>query len=272
MPELPEVQTVVDGIRPYLEGKVLAAIKLKVKKLRYEIPRSIKKDSLTQQITKVIRKAKYILIYLVNGKIIVIHLGMTGKLLLDPPEITKHDHVIFEFLDGSSMAFNDVRKFGMLDLIDEEHMDDYKYFAKLGLEPLDKEFSNQAFIELVKNRSKSIKSVIMDANLLVGVGNIYANEALFKSGIHPEAIAQDIDKTKIKLLRKNIITTLKEAIKAGGSTLKDFAKQDGSSGYFQHNFQVYGRAGEPCFKCKTKIERIRQNGRSSFLCPSCQAC
>lgn len=285
MPELPEVETVAQGIKPHLENQVIANIKVLSPKLRYLIPKTIKKDCLGAKIKKIQRKAKYILLFLDNENIIVIHLGMTGRLLVKKEKekisleslfknqvknLSKHDHVIFQLKNGTSLVFNDVRKFGMLDVIDERHMDNYKFFKKLGLEPLEKEFSLEAFRNILSNRNKSIKSTIMDANLIVGVGNIYANEALFNCGVHPERTAKDLNDEEMKNLRKEIIKVLKAAIKAGGSTLKDFANEKGQSGYFQFNFKVYGRDGEPCLKCKNTIERIKQNGRSSFLCSSCQ--
>jgi formamidopyrimidine-DNA glycosylase len=158
----------------------------------------------------------------------------------------------------------------MIDLIDKTQIESYKFFKNLGLEPLDKAFSFKAFEEIISKRNKSIKSTIMDANLIVGVGNIYANEALFQSRIHPERLATDLNKIEIEKLRKEIIKVLNAAIEAGGSTLKDYANEKGESGYFQFNFKVYGRNGQPCTKCKTIIERIKQNGRSSFFCPECQ--
>lgn len=289
MPELPEVETVTNGIKPYLEGQVIADLKILSPKLRYIIPKNIRKDSINSKIILVKRKAKYIQFFLDNGNLIIIHLGMTGRLLVkakSPKEkdlklasifksqiknLNKHDHMIIQLKNGSSLIFNDVRKFGMVDLIDQNHAAGYKFFKKLGLEPLDKEFSLQAFENIIYKRNKSIKSTIMDSNIIVGVGNIYANEALFNSGIHPERIANTLTNEEIKKLRLDIIKVLKDAIKAGGSTLKDFANEKGQSGYFQFNFKVYGRTGEPCLKCKTPIERIKQNGRSSFLCPQCQS-
>lgn len=271
MPELPEVETVTNGIRPYLEGQTISDLKILSPKLRYIIPKHLKRDSLNSKIASVKRKAKYILISLSNGNLIIIHLGMTGKLLIDPAEASKHDHLIIQLKNGTNLRYNDVRKFGMIDLIHKSELDNYKFFKKLGLEPLEKEFNLSAFKEILRRRNKSIKSTIMDANIIVGVGNIYANEALFNSKIHPERIASSLREDEVKTLRLEIIKVLKTAIKAGGSTLKDFANEKGQSGYFQFDFKVYGKAGEPCIKCKSHIERIKQNGRSSFLCPQCQS-
>ncbi len=289
MPELPEVETIARGIKPYLENQVISNIKILSPKLRYTLPTQLKKDTLNTKILLVKRKAKYIQIFLDNQNLVIIHLGMTGRLLIQVQDtkdkgipldqifqnqvktLSKHDNLIFQLKNGTSLIFNDVRKFGMIDLISESQIDNYKFFKKLGLEPLEKEFSLKAFKEIISKRNKSIKSVIMDANLIVGIGNIYANEALFNSGIHPERISSNLNNQEIKSLRLEIIKILKAAIKAGGSTLKDFANEKGQSGYFQFSFKVYGRSGEPCVVCKTHIERIKQNGRSSFLCPQCQS-
>lgn len=288
MPELPEVETISRGIKAHLENQTISNLKILNPKLRYLIPKNIKQDCLKSKILNVKRKAKYILIELDNQNIIVIHLGMTGRLLittkntqkknLSTEEIFRHqlkhlnkyDHAIFQLENGTSLIYNDVRKFGMIDLIDKSQMESYKFFKNLGLEPLDKAFSFKAFEEIISKRNKSIKSTIMDANLIVGVGNIYANEALFKAKIHPERLASNLTQSEIKELRLEIIKVLNAAIEAGGSTLKDYANEKGESGYFQFNFKVYGRNGQPCTKCKTIIERIKQNGRSSFFCPECQ--
>ncbi len=287
MPELPEVETVVRGVKPLLEKHKIIDLKLLSTKLRYLIPKNLRKQILNSKIEKVQRKAKYILFFLDNQKIIVIHLGMTGRLLYKKKDqkeknletifknrikkLSKHDHIIFFLENGASLIFNDVRKFGMLDLIKAEEINDYKFFQKLGLEPLEKDFSKKTFEELLSKRNKSIKSTIMDASLIVGIGNIYANEALFRSAIHPERIASDLKPKEAMKLRQEIIKVLKEAIKAGGSTLKDFANEKGESGYFQFDFLVYGRDEQGCKKCKSTIERIKQNGRSSFFCPQCQS-
>jgi formamidopyrimidine-DNA glycosylase len=194
----------------------------------------------------------------------------------------KHDHVILK-LNGTAhenaeigvrqqclLVFNDARRFGIFTLTDLENLSQHKLFRKLGLEPLAREFTVAKLKALFKNRNKNIKNTLMDASLIVGIGNIYASEALFRSGIHPERTASSLTDKDIKKLHEQIIITLEDAIRAGGSTLKDFSKANGESGYFQYQFKVYGREDLPCFTCKTLIKRIVQGGRSSFFCSKCQ--
>lgn len=274
MPELPEVETVCRGIKPLLENQSIKKILCRVTKLRYLLPKNLNKKIANCKILKVQRKAKYIQIFLDNETQLIIHLGMTGKLLIKKnftnKRIDKHDHVIVELKNSQALVFNDVRKFGMLDLIDNSQEQNYKFFKDLGLEPLEKEFNFDNFKKIISHRNKSIKSTIMDSKLIVGVGNIYANESLFNAGIHPERISSDLKEHELELLRKEIIKILKKAIKKGGSTLNDFRNEENQKGYFQFDFRVYARDGLACKICKTEIQRIKQNGRSSFVCSTCQ--
>lgn len=281
MPELPEVETVCRGLAPHVEGQMITEAKLFSPKIRFEVPKNIAKILKAKRIEKVIRKAKYILLELDSEDILVVHLGMTGRFTIDnenTEEIfknkikhkAKHDHLMIELENGSTLTFNDARRFGVLDLTTKEDISSFKLFSKLGLEPLSKEFNPESLYTITKRRTKNIKAVIMDSSLIVGVGNIYASESLFKAGIHPEKEASKISKKKITLLYKAIVETLERAIEAGGSTLKDYANADGNAGYFQHEFLVYDQDGQPCTKCKTKIERIKQNGRSTYYCSKCQ--
>jgi formamidopyrimidine-DNA glycosylase len=274
MPELPEVETVCRGIKPLLENQSIKKILCRVTKLRYLLPKNLNKKIANCKILKVQRKAKYIQIFLDNETQLIIHLGMTGKLLIKKnftnKRIDKHDHVIVELKNSQALVFNDVRKFGMLDLIDNSQEQNYKFFKDLGLEPLEKEFNFDNFKKIISHRNKSIKSTIMDSKLIVGVGNIYANESLFNAGIHPERISSDLKDHELELLRKEIIKILKKAIKKGGSTLNDFRNEENQKGYFQFDFRVYTRDGLACKICKTEIQRIKQNGRSSFVCSTCQ--
>lgn len=274
MPELPEVETVCRGIKPLLENQSIKKILCRVTKLRYLLPKNLNKKIANCKILKVQRKAKYIQIFLDNETQLIIHLGMTGKLLIKKnftnKRIDKHDHVIIELKNSQALVFNDVRKFGMLDLIDNSQEQNYKFFKDLGLEPLEKEFNFDNFKKIISHRNKSIKSTIMDSKLIVGVGNIYANESLFNAGIHPERISSDLKDYELELLRKEIIKILKKAIKKGGSTLNDFRNEENQKGYFQFDFRVYARDGLACKICKTEIQRIKQNGRSSFVCSTCQ--
>ena len=217
---------------------------------------------------------------------------MSGRLTIQDEvyERKKHDHVILKLnglLSGTVaerassrlrktndhsllLVFNDARRFGVITLTDLENLSQHKLFRKLGLEPLSSEFTVAKLKALFKNRNKNIKNTLMDASLIVGIGNIYASEALFRSGIHPERTASSLSDKDVKKSHEQIIITLEDAIRAGGSTLKDFSKANGESGYFQYQFKAYGREGLPCFICKTLIQRIVQGGRSSFFCSKCQ--
>ncbi len=281
MPELPEVETVCCGIRPHLEAASIVASKVLNPKLRIGIPVNFSKLINGKQILQVKRKAKYILIHLEDDLVIIIHLGMSGRLTVsdDKAELNyyhkqklykKHDHVLIELSNGKLLVYNDTRKFGIVTVLNKKQFSEFKFFQKLGIEPLSKEFNAKALYEIFKARNKSVKSVIMDASIVVGVGNIYACESLFSAGISPLRMANKVTKQEAAKLYKTIVDTLERAIEAGGSTISDYAKADGEAGYFQHNFLVYDREEQPCKKCKTKILRIRQNGRSSYYCEKCQ--
>jgi formamidopyrimidine-DNA glycosylase len=276
MPELPEVETVCRGLSGNILGLNVSSVEVYAEKLRDFVPVDLNKKILNHTITKIERKAKYILIHLAananfQSQVLIIHLGMSGRLTIQDEayERKKHDHVILK-LNSLLLVFNDARRFGVLTLTDLENLSQHKLFRKLGLEPLSKEFTVAKLKVLFKNRNKNIKNTLMDASLIVGIGNIYASEALFRSGIHPERTASSLTDKDIKKLHEQIIITLEDAIRAGGSTLKDFSKANGESGYFQYQFKVYGREGLPCFICKTLIQRIIQGGRSSFFCSKCQ--
>jgi formamidopyrimidine-DNA glycosylase len=287
MPELPEVETVCRGLSENILGLNVSSVEVYAEKLRDFIPADLNKKILNHTITKIERKAKYILLYLTpsmklqfnegenvlgqQSQVLIIHLGMSGRLTIQEEvyERKKHDHVILK-LNSLLLVFNDARRFGVITLTDLENLSQHKLFRKLGLEPLAREFTVAKLKALFKNRSKNIKNTLMDASLIVGIGNIYASEALFRSGIHPERTASSLTDKDIKKLYEQIIITLEDAIRAGGSTLKDFSKANGESGYFQYQFKVYGREGLPCFTCKTLIQRIVQGGRSSFFCSKCQ--
>jgi len=276
MPELPEVETVCRGLSENILGLNVSSVEVYAEKLRDLIPADLNKKILNHTITKIERKAKYILIHLAananfQSQVLIIHLGMSGRLTIQDEvyERKKHDHVILK-LNGLLLVFNDARRFGVITLTDLENLSQHKLFRKLGLEPLSSEFTVAKLKALFKNRNKNIKNTLMDASLIVGIGNIYASEALFRSGIHPERTASSLTDKDIKKLHEQIIITLEDAIRAGGSTLKDFSKANGESGYFQYQFKVYGREGLPCSTCKTRIWRIVQGGRSSFFCSKCQ--
>lgn len=273
MPELPEVETVCAGIKPKIEGQLISAAKCNRKDLRIPIPKNFAGKIKNRTVKKVTRRSKYICLHLDDGQVIVLHLGMSGRLFVydEKPELTqKHDHVLIDFANGAHMVFNDARRFGLVTLTDQDTMQDFKLFKNLGVEPLTKDFSVEYLQTVFANKTKNIKAVLMDASLVVGIGNIYASEILFESGIHPEKSAKDLGKEQIKKIYLATRDVLKRAIKAGGSTIRDYSSSDGNFGYFQHQFKVYGQDGNECSSCDDTITKLVQQGRSSFYCPSCQ--
>lgn len=272
MPELPEVETVCQGLQQTIAGKRIERVTLFRKDIRIPFPRGFASALEGQKIKQIRRRAKYILVDLANGKTVAAHLGMSGKMLVVPQKSYQkqvHDHVWWEMSGGLRMVFNDPRRFGLMTLVDTETLEQHELFQHLGPEPLSKDFTPAYLAQKLAARTGPIKTVIMDQELVVGVGNIYACEALFRSHIHPQTPAKKAAK-KSEVLVRHIRDVLNEAITSGGSTLRDYVRSSGDSGYFQHNFQVYGREKKPCFACKTAIKRIVQAGRSTFFCPECQ--
>jgi len=272
MPELPEVETVCRGIRPAIIDQTIIEAKLFTKKLRFPLPAKLEQKLKGRKILDVRRKAKYILLDLDDDLILVFHLGMTGRLTVSnkqKPKL-KHDHLYILLNKKLLITFNDTRKFGLIDLIEKANLDQHKLFSKLGWEPFSDEFNAENFYNSIKKRKKSIKVTIMDAGIIVGVGNIYASEALFLAGIDPERLANTLTKKEAEKLRVAIVETLARAIAAGGSSLKDYVNAAGDSGYFQHQFLVYDRADQPCKTCSKPIIRLKQAGRSTYKCSKCQ--
>jgi formamidopyrimidine-DNA glycosylase len=263
MPELPEVQTVVSELQTSLVGQVVSDVVTLRDKIRYDIPDL--SVLVGRKVTSVERRAKYIIIKITGNAPLIMHLGMSGKIIIGAPqERIKHDHVVFEFGNRTEMVFNDARRFGFV------IFDDGEKLAHLGVEPLAPEFDAVYLQTKLANKKQPIKTAIMDQALVVGVGNIYAAEALFRSKILPSRAAGALTKAEYKKLVQNIKNVLAEAIESGGSTLRDYVRSSGDLGYFQHSHQVYGRAGEACTDCQTTIESTRLGGRSSFFCPKCQ--
>lgn len=273
MPELPEVETVRRGLAPCMEGRRITSVEVRRRDLRVPIPRDFEKWLEGQKITHLTRRAKYLLAHLEDGTVLVVHLGMSGKLLYSAAysnDRATHDHVILRFDDGGEVVFNDARRFGLMALVRDEGLETHKLFAGLGPEPLEREFFGAYLKSRCDEKSVAIKLLIMDQRVVVGVGNIYASEALFRAGIHPAKAAGKLTKPQCDALATAIKEVLKAAIVAGGSTLRDFVRSSGDAGYFQHQFQVYGREKEPCTACRSPIKRITQGGRSTFFCPKCQ--
>ena len=273
MPELPEVETVCRGLQENIIGKKIVKSWLSEKNLRFPYPENFINKLKNRYIVQISRRARYILIHMDNQEILLIHLGMTGKLNFyknyDNHKI-KHDHIIIIFSDNSALIYNDVRRFGFADILHISEQADHKMLKDLALEPLSEDFNVQYLQKKLAGKKMNIKNIMMDNKIVVGVGNIYINESLFLSRISPKKSANEVKKEELDMLIKNIKNILQKAINKGGSTLRDYQNLDGDVGNFQFDFRVYGREDKNCVDCKTKIQRIRQNGRSSFFCPSCQ--
>ncbi len=275
MPELPEVETVRSGLEPLLSGRQIRSVICHRSSLRYPLPDLSLLTDLT--VKGVRRRSKYLLFDFdgfnsLLAQTLVWHLGMTGQFHVLPQQakIGAHEHVCFNLNDGQSLRYRDARRFGYAGLSQTEELEEHAWFTVLGPEPLTDDFNLAHLAEACAGRKAPIKNVIMDASIVVGVGNIYASESLFRAGIHPTRAAGKISARRLALLVNVIRQVLSEAIAAGGSTISDFVHADGKPGYFAHSFQVYGRQGEGCLHCSKAIKRIIQAGRSSFYCSGCQ--
>jgi formamidopyrimidine-DNA glycosylase len=272
MPELPEVETVRRGLDHALSGAVIERVELRREDLRSAFPKHFAKALTGRTIHSVERRAKYLLFRLDSGDVMIGHLGMSGRFLINltkPKKFSKHDHLVIKLEDERYLIFNDARRFGLMTITSAKGMEKHPLFAHLGPEPLSKEFSDSYLKRKLEARQSAIKPSLMDQHLVVGIGNIYASEALFRAGISPKRPAADAS-GQASALRGAIQEVLEAAIESGGSSLRDFMNVGGESGYFQHTFYVYGREGKPCLVCSTPIKRIHQSGRSTFFCPKCQ--
>ena len=282
MPELPEVETVRRGLMPTMGGVVIAQADVNRPDLRWPFPPDMAARLTGKRVERLRRRSKYILADLDSGETLLIHLGMSGRMLVsgdplgkfvhDHPAPEKHDHVVFHMANGARVTFNDPRRFGAMDLMETANCDAHKLLAVLGPEPLGNDFHEDHLIQAIAHKNSPIKSVLLDQRIVSGLGNIYVCEALFRANIHPARKAGKISKQRIKSLVPIIRDVLSEAIEAGGSSLRDFRQADGELGYFQHSFDVYGRENQPCRTpdCPSVIQRIVQSGRSSFYCAQCQ--
>jgi formamidopyrimidine-DNA glycosylase len=282
MPELPEVETVMRGIEPAMTGYKIDQLILNRPDLRWPFPGGMAERVSGTKVLGLRRRSKYILADLDSNETLLIHLGMSGRILVsgdplgnfvhDHPPIEKHDHVIFSMENGARITFNDPRRFGAMDLLDTNLGDAHPFLRNIGPEPFGNEFHENYLVNILKKKNSPIKSVLLDQRIVAGLGNIYVCEVLFRAGISPKKLASTISAKRTAPMVAIIRDVLGEAIQAGGSTLKDFRHSDGELGYFQHTFKVYGREGEACTNtdCGAKIKRIVQSGRSSFYCPKCQ--
>jgi formamidopyrimidine-DNA glycosylase len=273
MPELPEVETVVAGIRPHLVGTCITEVVLRRADIRLPIPTDLPQRVAGQRVLAVSRRAKYVQVALANGYTLLVHLGMSGRLTLLPQDgftPRTHDHVLWRLEDGMQLVFHDPRRFGVVTGMDAWEVASHPLIRHLGPEPLGEAWDGKALHQALQGRRVAIKQAIMDARLVVGVGNIYASETLFRARILPDRPVQSLSTAECHALVATTQQVLREAIASGGSTLRDYVRSSGDPGYFQHKFQVYGREGEGCVVCDSPVQRLVQGGRSSFFCASCQ--
>lgn len=270
MPELPEVEVTRLGMMPLL-GKKVSEVTIRHATLRWPIPQHLNHSLPNQSLRAIKRRAKYILCEFDTG-ILLLHLGMSGRIcLLDrfyPPE--KHDHFDVQFVDGTVLRLRDPRRFGAVLWLTPQESTQHSLLNTLGPEPLTPDFHAQYLLQLLRNKSQAIKNAIMDSHLVVGVGNIYASESLFRAKIHPETPAKALDLAMCERLVAEIKATLQAALNAGGSSLRNFFGADGNPGYFQQSYYVYARTNQPCKACHALIQCIRLGQRSTFYCPNCQ--
>lgn len=270
MPELPEVETTKEGIRGHLEGQTIVGITVRNSKLRMPVPAQIHELCTTKTIEHITRRAKYILIHLSEGYLLI-HLGMSGHLRVVPSSLAaeKHDHVDLRLSNHYTLRYRDPRRFGLFYYL-EENPYQHSLLAHLGPEPLLEDFHAEYLYQKAKTKNQPIKALIMSNEIVVGVGNIYATESLFLAGIHPGTRAKMLSFSQYEALVTHIKNTLQLAIESGGTTLRDFYSFDGSPGYFSIALQMYGRKAQPCLRCKQTIESIAIAGRQSTFCPNCQ--
>jgi formamidopyrimidine-DNA glycosylase len=270
MPELPEVETTRKGVEPHVVGQCVTAVVVRQPKLRWPVPAELPGRLVGQRIEAVERRAKYLLFRLASGTL-MIHLGMSGSLRIvaSGAELGAHDHADFQLANGNVLRYTDPRRFGAILWLQGEAFE-HELLKNLGPEPLSETFGGEHLHSLAGQRKVPVKSFLMDGHVVVGVGNIYANEALFRAGIHPKRAAGRISLSRYQRLEKEIKETLAEAIASGGTTLKDFVGGDGKPGYFKQSLQVYGRGGLPCVICGEKLKEIRLGQRSTVFCSRCQ--
>jgi formamidopyrimidine-DNA glycosylase len=274
MPELPEVETVCRGLAPHLEGRVLARVVQRRPDLRFPFPPKFCERLTGRRVAAVRRRAKYILVHLDDGTVLIAHLGMSGRMMItrEATEPAAHDHVILETDDGTTVTFNDARRFGLMDLTTEAALAEHPLLRSLGPEPLGNAFSGPVLAERLAGRLSPIKAALLDQTVVAGLGNIYVSEALFDARLSPKRIAATVSGARAERLAAAVRDVLTRAIAAGGSSLKDYRQASGELGYFQHQFSVYDREGQPCPGCTCDVaktggvRRIVQSGRSTFYC------
>ncbi|MGO8915433.1 MAG: bifunctional DNA-formamidopyrimidine glycosylase/DNA-(apurinic or apyrimidinic site) lyase [Stellaceae bacterium] len=272
MPELPEVETVRRGLALRLEGRRVARLTLNRADLRLPMPTDLRERVEGRRVMRLGRRAKYILVHLDDGGVVIAHLGMSGRLVLSAPgshaPADPHDHVVFTLEDGTELRFNDARRFGLLDYVSAAGLERHKFFAHLGPEPLGNAFNGPALAARLEGKATPIKAALLDQRVVAGLGNIYVSESLFQAGLSPKRLAGTVTGERAERLALAIRDVLERAIAAGGSSLRDYVQASGEPGYFQHHWAVYGKEGERCpgCDCRHGIKRIVQAGRSTFYC------
>ena len=275
MPELPEVETVRSGLERAMVGRRINQVVVHRSDLRRPLPENFS-DMLTgREVTHVARRAKYLLIHLDSGNVVLAHLGMSGRMVIEQgTEVEvpdrKHEHIAFSVGNGTVVRFSDPRRFGLMDLTPKEKLFNHPLLKFMGPEPLDAEFNTSTLMNSLKGRKTPIKSALLDQRVVAGLGNIYVCESLFIAGVSPRRVTQNINTLRAERLVFATKEILRAAIHAGGSTLRDHVTPTGEMGYFQYNFKVYGREGESCATCMKPVKRIVQAGRSTFFCATCQ--
>lgn len=282
MPELPEVETVRRGLAPAMEGDVVARAEVNRPDLRWPLPERLAERLTGRRVLRLGRRSKYLLVDLDGGETLIVHLGMSGRLVVsgdplgvfhrDHPPAGRHDHVVLHMARGARVTFNDARRFGAMDLTPTAQVESHRLLGHLGPEPLGNAFSESHLQARLKGRMTPVKAALLDQRVVAGLGNIYVCEALHRAGIDPRRKAGRIGPARVAGLVPVIREVLREAIEAGGSSLRDYRRASGDLGYFQHAFRVYDREGAPCPRpgCSGTVRRIVQSGRSTFHCPRCQ--
>jgi formamidopyrimidine-DNA glycosylase len=281
LPELPEVETIRQGLEPVLAGRVIARAEVRRPDLRWPFPPRLAERLAGRRVAALRRRSKYLLGDLDGGETLILHLGMSGRLLVSGAQVgafhhphpapEKHDHVVIDVEGGARVTLNDARRFGAVDLWPTAELEAHRLLAGLGPEPLGNGFGGAYLAQRLAGRRTAVKAVLGDQRVVAGLGNIYLAEALWRAGISPFRLARDVAPAEAEALAQAVRAVLRDAIAAGGSSLRDYRQADGELGYFQHSFAVYDREGEPCPRCGGAILRSVQSGRSSFWCPACQA-
>ena len=280
MPELPEVETVRRGLEPVLVGHVVARADVRRPDLRWPFPARLAERLEGARVETLGRRSKYLLAGLDRSETLIVHLGMSGRILVSGAQVgafhhphpapAKHDHLVLDLDDGGRVTLNDARRFGAVDLWPTAGLESHRLLAGLGPEPLGNAFDAACLASRLAGRATSVKAVLIDQRVVAGLGNIYVCEALWRARVSPLRPAGDVTEAEAEAIVAAVRAVLVDAIEAGGSSLRDYRRADGELGYFQHSFAVYGREGEPCPRCGTPVARVVQAGRSSFFCPRCQ--